>query len=110
MLENAFKYSNKNSKVGVKFIKFGILIFDTGKVISKEEKANIFKKGFRGDASKDKEGSGVGLYVARQLATQIGGDLILYEQNNDEDLDVHFEDISKVNIFYLKFPNEILHV
>ena len=110
LLENAFKYSNKNSEVGVKFIKFGILIFDTGKVISKEEKVNIFKKGFRGDASKDKEGSGVGLYVARQLATQIGGDLILYEQNNNGDLDSYFEDTSKVNIFYLKFPNEILHV
>ena len=110
LLENAFKYSINNSEVGVKFIKFGILIFDTGKVISKEEKVNIFKKGFRGDASKDKEGSGVGLYVARQLATQIGGDLILYEQNYDEDLDSYFEDTSKVNIFYLKFPNEILHV
>ena len=110
LLENAFKYSISNSEVGVKFIKFGILIFDTGKVISKEEKVNIFKKGFRGDASKDKEGSGVGLYVARQLATQIGGDLILYEQNYDEDLDYYFEDASKVNIFYLKFPNEILHV
>ena len=110
MLENAFKYSNKNSEVGVKFVKFGILIFDTGDVISKKEKGDIFKKGFRGYASKDKEGSGVGLYLARQLATQIGGDLILYEQNFDEDLDSYFDDASKVNIFYLKLPNEILHV
>ncbi len=109
LLENAFKYSNKNSEVGVKFIKDGILIFDTGEVISKEDKVNIFKKGFRGYASKDKEGSGVGLYLARQLATQIGGDLILHEQNYDEDLDSYFEDTSKVNIFYLKLPNEILH-
>ena len=52
----------------------------------------------------------MGLYLARQLANQIGGDLILYEQNYDEDLDSYFEDTSKVNIFYLKFPNEILHV
>ena len=110
LLENAFKYSINNSEVGVKFIKFGILIFDTGKIISKEEKVNIFKKGFRGYASKDKEGSGVGLYLARQLATQIGGDLILYEQNHNKDLDFYFEDTSKINIFYLKFPNEILHV
>ena len=110
LLENAFKYSINNSEVGVKFIKFGILIFDTGEIISKEENLNIFKKGFRGNASKDKEGSGVGLYLARQLANQIGGDLILYEQNYDEDLDSYFEDTSKVNIFYLKFPNEILHV
>jgi len=110
LLENAFKYSINNSEVGVKFIKFGILIFDTGKVISKEEKVNIFKKGFRGNASKDKEGSGVGLYLARQLATQIGGDLILYEQNYDENLDFYFEDTSKVNIFYLRFPKEILSI
>ena len=110
LLENAFKYSINNSEVGVKFIKFGILIFDTGKIISQEEKLNIFKKGFRGNASKDKEGSGVGLYLARQLATQIGGELILYEKTCDEDLDFHFKDTSKVNIFYLKLPNEILHV
>ena len=109
LLENAFKYSINNSEVGVKFIKFGILVFDTGKVISKEEKVNIFKKGFRGNASKNKEGSGVGLYLARKLAIQIGADLILYEQNCEEDLDYYFEDTSKVNIFYLKFPNEIMH-
>jgi len=110
LLENAFKYSINNSEVGVKFIKFGILIFDTGKVISKEEKVDIFKKGFRGNAAKDKEGSGVGLYLARQLATQMGGDLILYDQNCDDNLDLYFEDTSKMNIFYLKFPNEILRV
>jgi len=110
LLENAFKYSIDDSEVGVKFIKSGILIFDTGKVISEEEKENIFKKGFRGNASKDKAGSGVGLYLAKQLATQIGGDLILHEQNSDENIDFYFEDISKANIFYLKFPNEILHV
>ena len=110
LLENAFKYSVDNSEVGIKFIKFGIIIFDTGKVISKEEKENIFKRGFRGNASKDKEGSGVGLYLARQLANQIGGDLILYEKNCDNNLDFYFEDTSKVNIFFLKFPNEILRV
>ena len=49
-------------------------------------------------------------YLARQLAIQIGADLILYEQNCEEDLDYYFEDTSKANIFYLKFPNEILHV
>ncbi len=110
LLENAFKYSIDDSEVGVKFIKFGILIFDTGKVISEEEKVNIFKKGFRGNASKDKAGSGVGLYVAKQLASQIGGDLILHGKNSDENLDFYFEDTSKANIFYLKFPNEILRV
>jgi len=109
LLENAFKYSIDHSEVGIKFINSGILIFDTGKVISKEEKLNIFKKGFRGDASKDKEGSGVGLYLAKQLANQIGGDLILYHNNCDENFDDYFEDTTKVNIFYLKFPNKILH-
>ena len=109
LLENAFKYSIDHSEVGIKFINSGILIFDTGKVISKEEKLNIFKKGFRGDASKDKEGSGVGLYLAKQLANQIGGDLTLYHNNCDENFDDYFEDTTKVNIFYLKFPNKILH-
>ena len=110
LLENAFKYSMDNSEVGIKFIKFGLLIFDTGKAISKEEKVNIFKKGFRGNASKDKEGSGVGLYLAKKLANEIGGDLILYDKDCDLDLNSHFEDPHKLNIFFLQFPNEILRV
>jgi len=110
LLENAFKYSMDNAEVGIKFIKFGLLIFDTGKAISKEEKVNIFKKGFRGNASKDKEGSGVGLYLAKKLANEIGGDLILYDKDCDLDLNSHFEDPHKLNIFFLQFPNEILRV
>ena len=110
LLENAFKYSMDNAEVGIKFIKFGLLIFDTGKAISKEEKVNIFKKGFRGNASKDKEGSGVGLYLAKKLANEIGGDLILYDKDCDLDLKLHFEDPHKLNIFFLQLPNEILRV
>ena len=112
LLENAFKYSVENTEVGIKFIKYGIVIFDTGNLISNEEKVNIFKKGFRGNASKNKEGSGVGLFLAKQLAIQMGGDLILYEKdcNDDNNIDIYFEDTNKINIFYLKLPNEILNV
>ena len=87
----------------------GILVFDNGHKITSEEREDIFKKGFRGSASKKRQGTGVGLYLARQLAIQIGADLILYEQNCEEDLEYYFEDTSKANIFYLKFPNEIMH-
>ena len=58
-------------------------------------------------ASKKKEGTGVGLYLARRLAKQIGGDLNLLENSikfNDEEL----QTLQKKNIFYLELPIEDL--
>ena len=83
-------------------------IFDDGKKITKNEKEKIFQKGFRGIASKKKEGTGVGLFLARKLAKQIGGDLNLLENSirfNDEELQA----LKKKNIFYLALPIKELH-
>ena len=54
-------------------------IFDDCQKIIKKENEKIFQKGFRGSASKKKEGTGVGLFLAKKLAKQIGGDLSLLE-------------------------------
>ena len=106
LLENAFKYSDKNSEVGILIIDSGFLIFDNGKKISKCESEKIFEKGFRGSASKDRKGSGVGLYLARKLARQIGGELCLCDEEvNNEIIDI-IKDLKKTNIFHLKLPIE----
>ena len=75
----------------------------TEKKITKNEKEKIFEKGFRGIASKKKEGTGVGLFLARKLAKQIGGDLNLLE-NSIRYYDKELQAIQKKNIFYLELP------
>ena len=77
------------------------------KKITKNEKEKIFEKGFRGSAAKKKDGTGVGLFLARKLAKQIGGDLRLLENNciDNEKL----KNLKKKNIFYLELPIKELH-
>ena len=103
LLENAFKYANKDAEIGIFITSKGLCIYDDGKKITKNEKEKIFQKGFRGVASKKKEGTGVGLFLARKLAKQIGGELNLLENSmkfNDEELKA----FQKKNIFYLELP------
>ena len=50
----------------------------------------------------------MGLFLARKLAKQIGGELSLLEKNsidNNEELN----DLKKKNIFYLELPTKELH-
>ncbi len=108
VLENAFKYAKKEAEIGIAFTAKGLVVFDDGKKITKNEKDKIFQKGFRGVASKKKEGTGVGLFLARKLAKQIGGDLTLldgYSNNDVDDLNI----VKKKNIFYLALPIAKLH-
>jgi len=50
----------------------------------------------------------VGLFLARKLAKQIGGELRLLE-NNSIDKTEKLKNIKKKNIFYLELPIEELH-
>ena len=73
------------------------------KKITKNEKEKIFEKGFRGSAAKKKGGTGVGLFLARKLAKQIGGELRLLE-NNSIYYTEELKNLKKKNIFYLELP------
>ena len=109
LLENAFKYAQKGAEIGISIAPEGLYIFDNGKKITKNENKKIFLKGYRGLASKKKEGTGVGLFLAKKLAQQFGGDLNLLVnsvKNKNED----FQTLQKKNIFYLKIPIKELHL
>tara|TARA_B100000073_G_scaffold347066_1_gene360211 strand:- start:747 stop:1886 length:1140 start_codon:yes stop_codon:yes gene_type:complete len=104
LLENAFKYSPEKSEVGIIAIDSGLLVFDNGDKIANGEQDKIFQKGFRGFASKNKEGSGVGLYLARKLARKMGGELTLVNDDNSYISNKDLLDCNATNIFYLKLP------
>ncbi len=108
LLENAFKYAQKDAEIGLTIMSKGLCIFDDGKKISKIENEKIFQKGFRGSAAKKKDGTGVGLFLARKLAKQIGGDLRLLEKSIINDVQ-ELKNLKKKNIFYLELPIKELH-
>ena len=108
LLENAFKYANKDAEIGIFITSKGLCIFDDGNKITINENEKIFQKGFRGLASKKKEGTGVGLFLARKLAKQIGGNLNLVE-NSMKDNYKELNALKKKNIFYLELPIKQLH-
>ena len=110
LLENAFKYSEKNADIGIFMSDYGIFIFDNGIKIPDEEIERIFENGFRGIASKEKDGTGVGLYLARKLAREINGDLTLIENLNDinHSKESYFKNINHTNIFFFKIPKKLL--
>ena len=108
LLENAFKYAQKDAEIGLAITSDGICIFDNGKKITKNEKEKIFEKGFRGLAAKKKDGTGVGLFLARKLAKQIGGELTLLENDSIKNAE-KLKNFKKKNIFYLELPIKELH-
>lgn len=71
ILENALTYSDNNKlKVVIRLIRYGnnleLSIQDNGIGILKKDRKNIFKKYFR--VERAVKGSGIGLYIAQQIA------------------------------------------
>ena len=50
----------------------------------------------------------MGLFLARKLAKQIGGDLNLLEKSSTNDIE-ELKYIKKKNIFYLELPTKEMH-
>jgi len=71
LLQNAIKFSNPNSKVYIKLSSKGILtIRDNGVGIAEKDKAHIFDRFYKGDASRtfnDNTGSGLGLSIVKKI-------------------------------------------
>lgn len=82
-LNNAWKYAG--TPVHVTFIarEDGLLIKikDQGPGVSKEELPLIIEKFYRGSNSKGREGSGLGLYLAKTFMVQMKGDMEYYNEN-----------------------------
>lgn len=74
LIENAFKYSPKDSTVDISLYKdkkgIHFSVKDEGPGISEEEKSKIFEKFYRvgNEATRTAKGTGLGLYLCRQIA------------------------------------------
>lgn len=86
LLSNAIKFTPKGGQVKV-FVfgqkdKVEIRVSDTGIGIAKAKQKQLFRRFYQVNNSlaKDKEGSGIGLSLARSLALMHGGDLFLSQE------------------------------
>ena len=82
LLSNAIKYTPKGKiELTTKIAKKEILITvsDTGMGISPEEQAKLFQKFYRiqNDETKSIIGTGLGLWITRELAKKMDGDITL---------------------------------
>lgn len=85
LFENAFKYLESGDKIQIQVLSAGndqvLVIFkDDGRGISEKEVKRVFQKGFRGENSKGKAGSGYGLYDVKQVMERYGGTVKVFSR------------------------------
>jgi two-component system sensor histidine kinase VicK len=82
LLDNAVKYGNRSPIVAEIVAEPGpnrlrLTISDMGSGVADADRARLFGRFIRGESTGADEGSGLGLYVSRELCRAMGGDLVL---------------------------------
>lgn len=81
LIENAIRYTPAGGSIrialGIAATQIQVRVSDTGIGIPNEERGNIFERFYRAGnvIAKENAGNGLGLYIARTIATDHGGDL-----------------------------------
>lgn len=95
LLENACKYSDENSTIQVK-TNFSdeyvsIKVTNTGIGIKEEDYEKIFTKFSRIDnpLTRKVQGSGLGLYITKNLTEKMGGKISVKSENNETSFEVY---------------------
>jgi signal transduction histidine kinase len=57
------------------------MVEDTGPGIPAQERGHVFETGFRGEAAREKSGSGYGLAIAKELVEAHGGSIEVAESS-----------------------------
>ncbi|WP_341527890.1 HAMP domain-containing sensor histidine kinase [Nostoc sp. UHCC 0302] len=77
LLSNGIKHSPRGGKVEVVFEGYSsdqvVKILDTGSGITEEELPHLFERFYQGHSDRHVSGSGLGLYLTRQIITAHGG-------------------------------------
>jgi signal transduction histidine kinase len=88
LIENAIRYTPAGGSIhisiGVVATQIQVRVTDTGIGIPQQERGNIFERFYRaGNAiAKENAGNGLGLYIARTIANDHGGDLDFIQNTN----------------------------
>lgn len=93
LIENAIKYSPKNSEITVRVqdtdAETEVSVTSFGPVLVEGEEAKIFERGFRGANAKNirQNGTGLGLSVAREVIATFTGSLSVNQSNEHRVID-----------------------
>jgi signal transduction histidine kinase len=85
LLDNALKYGER-TPIGVEIVpvpehgQLRLTISDLGPGVGEVDRARLFRRFERGVERTANDGSGLGLYVSRELCRAMGGDLVLEPQ------------------------------
>jgi signal transduction histidine kinase len=80
LLDNAVKYGARRPvtvHIGLADDRLRLTIADHGPGVAEADRGRLFGRFERGSTQNAEDGSGLGLYVARELARAMGGDLVL---------------------------------
>lgn len=85
VVSNSYKYADTEIEVRTHFEDhyLCVCIRDFGNGVQKEEEVFLTQKYFRGKNAREKEGSGMGLYIAEYLMKGMGGKLICRSKENE---------------------------
>ncbi|OHA62409.1 MAG: hypothetical protein A3E07_00470 [Candidatus Wildermuthbacteria bacterium RIFCSPHIGHO2_12_FULL_45_9] len=86
LIENAIKYNRDGGSVRIFHEMEGgnvkTMVEDTGWGISQESLKKLFTPFFRGDMEQKIEGTGLGLYLVKELVSKMGGQVRMISQEN----------------------------
>lgn len=86
LIDNAIKYSNPHTKITIRLEEITsylkINVEDEGIGVPKDECHKIFQRFYRGSLAKDSDGSGVGLYLAREILERQSGMIYAHAKRN----------------------------
>ena len=87
ILDNAAKYTPQNGKINIKVEEWGtfqkISVADTGCGVPYEIQPKIFQRFFRAENVSQKEGLGIGLYLARKIIMLQNGWIEVYSEGSN---------------------------
>lgn len=74
LLDNAVKYTTKGGTIKVTLVKTTLIVTNSGSDVKDADSNKIFERFYRGESSRSREtgGSGLGLSIAKSIATQNG--------------------------------------
>ena len=87
LVSNAVKFGNKDGAIELTLTEREgqaiLAVSNTGVPIPKDEQGKVFDRFYRADASRSREieGSGLGLSLAREMARAHGGDIVLVQSD-----------------------------
>lgn len=100
ILDNAIKYSDEESVIhiygNIKNEYIGIRVASNSLTIREDEAQSIFEKYFRGEEARSQkiEGSGIGLFLARQIMILNGGDIVLVKRSNPVTFEIRLKSLN----------------